>query len=178
MLKSFIRQARLRLWMSRNDNPETICEINRYLDTDFPTKDYAHSKIVNFPIELASLLNCALGSIHAYHRRGKFVFARASTHIGNSLIGYFPQGKVASSPSYGSIQYVFSVKGDFKFAVRPHKSANVAFDPFAQYPHFPAKLYRSQMGDLEIVHVDWVIGHFARWKYINDLVVILPLSRD
>ena len=50
--------------------------------------------------------------------------------------------------------------------------------PFKAYPHFPAKLYSSGIQDtLEVVHIDWVLCHFARWQMSSDHVVILSLSR-
>ena len=51
-------------------------------------------------------------------------------------------------------------------------------DPFEPYIHFPAKLYSSGMGDaLEIVEVDWIMCHFARWQMSSEHVVVLSLSR-
>ena len=51
-------------------------------------------------------------------------------------------------------------------------------DPFKPYPHFPAKLYSSSIHDtLEVVHVDWVLCHFAQWQMSSDHVVILSLSQ-
>ncbi|KAG6376550.1 hypothetical protein JVT61DRAFT_2546 [Boletus reticuloceps] len=52
-------------------------------------------------------------------------------------------------------------------------------DPFSLYPHFPAKLYSSAMLDsLEIIHLAWIVGHFARWAIVDDRVVVLSLCRD
>ena len=178
MLESFIQRARLRLWMSREDSPETIRESKKLLDKDFPMKDYKFSKIVAFPPDLVSLVKYSEGSLHAYHRVEKVVYARSSTHIGDSLISYYPRGQAASLPMYGSIQYIYSIEGEVRFAVRRHKPASVSFDPFARFPYFPAKLYQSRMDELEIVGIDGVIGHFARWQFTDDLVVVLPLLRD
>jgi hypothetical protein len=51
-------------------------------------------------------------------------------------------------------------------------------DPFQLYPHFPAKLYSSQLDTkLESIKVDWVVTHFARWTPSPDLAVVLSLSR-
>jgi len=66
-------------------------------------------------------------------------------------------------PVYGSIEYIFTINDELKFAARSHQTVSVPFDPFELYPHFPAKLYSSNKADLEIVHVDWVLGHFASW---------------
>jgi len=108
---------------------------------------------------------------------GKIVYSRASTHIGNSLIVYYSGGQASSMPVYGSIEYIFTINDELKFAARPYQAAAVTFDPFALYPHFPAKLNSTSKAGLEIVHVDWVLGHFARWAYTSELVVVLPLLR-
>jgi len=52
-----------------------------------------------------------------------------------------------SLPVYGSIELIFSIDGAVKPAARCHKPATVSFDPFAIYPHFPAKLYSSDKAD-------------------------------
>jgi len=178
MLESFIRQGRLHRWMSRDDCPESIRECSKNLDKQSRRADYSSSPSVAFPRDLASLIRCKRGSLHAYHRVGEIMFSRSSTHTGNSLIGYYPQGEATSPPVYGSIQYIFSIDGKVRFAARRHLPATVTFDRFVLYPHFPAKLFSSKMGGLEIVHLDWVIGHFARWRFNSDLVVALPLQHD
>src|SRR5215470_16304341 len=49
-------------------------------------------------------------------------------------------------------------------------------DPFRHYPHFPAKLYSSALSShLEVVQVDWVTVHFARWQFSQSSAVVLPL---
>ena len=51
-------------------------------------------------------------------------------------------------------------------------------DPFCCYPYFKAKMYSSKMcADLEIVHVDWVMSHYARWEVTPEHAVVLNLSR-
>ena len=51
-------------------------------------------------------------------------------------------------------------------------------DPFSCYPYFKAKMYSSKMGvDLEVVHVDWIVSHYAWWEVTQEHVVVLNLSR-
>lgn len=51
-------------------------------------------------------------------------------------------------------------------------------DPFAAFPHFPVKLYSSNIEEkLESIQVAWVTGHYARWPLLKEFVVVLPLSR-
>ena len=49
-------------------------------------------------------------------------------------------------------------------------------DPFAAYPHFPARMYLSTLEvKLEHVKISWVVSHYARWT-VSDAVVVLSLS--
>ncbi|KAF8578139.1 hypothetical protein K439DRAFT_1362875, partial [Ramaria rubella] len=66
------------------------------------------------------------------------------------------------------------------FVVHHHNPAvSGIVDPFAPYPHFPAKLYSSQLAEhLEIEQVQWVLCHFAQWSISSEIVVILNLTRD
>ena len=169
--------------MRREDSAETIRFCRNYLDakpeTGFVDSDFLPSSIKSLPADLATLVNCAKGHLYAHHRRDKkLVYSRLSTHIGNSLIVYYPKGDASSSPVYGSIQYIFSVDKEVRFAVHCHRPAVVSFDPFALYPHFPAKLCSSTMTELVVVDIDWVITHFVRWPFTGDYVVVLPLYRD
>ncbi|KAG2071043.1 hypothetical protein BDR04DRAFT_954513, partial [Suillus decipiens] len=84
-----------------------------------------------------------------------------------------------SSPVPDSIQYIYAKPtGELIFAVHkllPHHDQTI--NPFAMYPHFPAKMYLSNFSSqLENVKVSWVFGHFAQWKVSSDTIVILSLS--
>jgi hypothetical protein len=96
------------------------------------------------------------------------------------LIHFYAGGGTASGPIPGSIKYIFKTQGGpFAFAVqRQLPISDGTIDPFEHYPHFPAKLYASQLGDtLEIVKVDWVMSHFVRWDMSRDHAIVLSLSR-
>ena len=65
------------------------------------------------------------------------------------------------------------------FAVQRHLDMQAGtIDPFAPYPNFPAELYSTSLDDnLEIVQVDWVTSHFARWQISACHVVAVSLSK-
>ncbi|KAF8592256.1 hypothetical protein K439DRAFT_1324962, partial [Ramaria rubella] len=100
------------------------------------------------------------------------VYSRASTHLGNSLILFYVAGKTMP----GCVQYIVLLEGQITFVVCCHNLAvSGIVDPFAPYPHFPAKLYSSQLAE----HLDIVqVGHFARWSISSENVVILNLTHD
>ena len=50
-------------------------------------------------------------------------------------------------------------------------------DSFSKYPHFSAKLYSCLLSlELEIVHPDWVLSHYAQWAIDKVDTVVLLLS--
>ena len=58
------------------------------------------------------------------------------------------------------------------------KAPQGVLDPFEPYPHFAAKLSSSRLSEeLEVVQVDWVLCHFARWQISLEHVVVLSLSQ-
>ncbi|KIN97523.1 hypothetical protein M404DRAFT_114097, partial [Pisolithus tinctorius Marx 270] len=106
------------------------------------------------------------------------VYSRFSTHDGNSLILFYPKGDYKCSPVPGTIKYIYGRDGVFVFAVLrysllPHATES---DPFAAYPHFPAKSYSSALSNhLETVESSWVVSHFARWAVADDRIIVLSL---
>lgn len=116
--------------------------------------------------------------LRARHRFNGVIYARASTHLGNSLVLFYPQGDPDSAPIPGSIKEIYSIGGKTSFAVcRYHKPALMDTDPFSQWPEFPAQIW-STKGDnqlLERVDVLWVHSHFAQLSISNENVVVLDL---
>ncbi|KIM53380.1 hypothetical protein SCLCIDRAFT_35858, partial [Scleroderma citrinum Foug A] len=100
-----------------------------------------------------------------------------STHQGNSLIMFYPGGRQSSPPIPGCIKYIFKDNGRILLGVQHQLPAGAdAINPFQHYPYFPAHLYSAQMGeDLEVVHLEWVMCHYARWHLSEKYDVILPL---
>ena len=83
-------------------------------------------------------------------------------------------------PVPGLIKYIFQDKGTVFLAVQrqiPLPSGVV--DPFRFYPFFPAKLYSSGLlRSLELVELEWLAGHCARWEMPSGHSVILSLTND
>ena len=113
---------------------ENIFNRHRSMDSTSDNFGRSTSPIISFPREFASLNKCRRGLLHADHRIGKVVYSRSSTHVGNRLIVYYLQKDANSLPVYGSIEYIFSINGDVKFAARHHKPASVSLDRFALTP--------------------------------------------
>ena len=130
------------------------------------------------PPDLRSLLVHSHVKTRARLKHNGVVFARSSTHFGNSLILFYPNGDTTVAVA-GSIKYIIDHDGRFTFAIHrympiPHN----LLDPFRFYPHFPAKLYSAALSqDLELVELHWVLSHCARWQLSPHSAVILNLSR-
>jgi hypothetical protein len=201
MLHSFIKVTKLRCWLSRPDCPPVIQECKVLFDSMYSPKsttsleeELAEDPLddsvqpppsaiaVAVPEDLYMLIKQRKAIVRARLKFNGVIYSRASTHVGNSQVLFYPCGDRLSSPVPGSIQHIYAVPtGELVFAVHRHLALNRpdrAIDPFAMYPDFPAKLYSSSLSShLENVKVSWVISHFVRWEISSNHVVILSLSR-
>ena len=197
MLHSYLKGAKLRSWLSRPDCPTAIHECKTLLDQAYRYPDsnpyVTHDSLVNStdlpnavkaPHELQGLVGLQRVVLRTYVKdKTGIVYSRASTHLGNSLVLFYPKGNHSSNPTPGSIKYIYGEEESFIFAVqRQCLLVPVGFgansDPFAIYPHFPARLYSSALQEtLECVKFSWVVGHYVQWAVSREHVVILNLSQ-
>ncbi|KAJ7642971.1 hypothetical protein DFH06DRAFT_999285 [Mycena polygramma] len=169
LTRSFLRGATLRRWLRRSDCPEIIKQFKAIFDRAFGQR----SEVVGTSPPLAKD-----GDRAEYMFNGTN-FSRASTHLGNSLVLYYPSA-AASTPVAGSIERILSRGQETSFSIRrqallpPGKS-----DPFARYfPYFPAQTYSSKMQDItDTVQPSMVLSHYARYEF-KDRAVVLDLSRS
>jgi hypothetical protein len=202
MLRSFFRAANLRRWLGRPDCPPAIRECKKLFDKWYGPSttgendchslsgdgvfvqcltpdDEENSKGVPTPPDLRHLVSRSHINLRARLKHNGIVYARSSTHLGNSLVQFYVHGNVNSSLVCGCIKYIFDLDGKMVFAVQRQISAPIGtVDPFDQYPHYPAALYSLRLAErLEIVEVGWVMCHYARWQYSSELAVVLSLFR-
>jgi hypothetical protein len=202
MLYSFIKTSKLRCWLSRPDCPPAIQECKILFDkmsapksatslreelAEDPLDDSVQASpsasAVAVPEDLYALIKRRTAILCARLKFNGLIYSRASTHVGNSQVFFYPRGDRLSSPVPGSIRHIYATPaGELTFAVQklvPLDRHAQTVDPFAIYPHFPAKMYSSSFSThLENVKVSWVVGHFARWAVSSNTVVVLSLSRD
>ncbi|KIM54095.1 hypothetical protein SCLCIDRAFT_41173, partial [Scleroderma citrinum Foug A] len=90
------------------------------------------------------------------------VYSQCSTHLGNSLILFYPNRNWTSPAVPGCIIYIYEHEGSLHFAVwRQGVLAPNTPDPFAAYPHFLARMYLSTLKvKLEHVKISWVVSHY------------------
>jgi len=188
LLNVWIQASQLKRYLSRPDAPPAIKECKALFDkanlVDEPFEPSVDSENgernqVPVPAELRSIIPDRNVVLHARYKSQGVVYTRFSTHLGNSLIYYHSKGDRTSDAVPGSIQHILERGKRIIFSVQRHlpKHPHI-FDPFSPYPNFPAKLYSCQMSaSLEIVELDWVVSHFARWQIFSDHVAIVSLSK-
>ncbi|KAG2069475.1 hypothetical protein BDR04DRAFT_1128869 [Suillus decipiens] len=111
------------------------------------------------------------------------IYSRASMHMGNSQILFYPSGDRSLTPVPTRIKYIYgTLTGEMLFAVQRHLPLDIhnhTINPFLMYPGFPAKLYSTNFqSHLEKVKMGWVVSHFAQWAVSDRHAVILSLSHD
>ena len=197
MFHSYVKGAKLRAWISRPDCPAAIRECKVLLDRAYRSQNASEktnvdgiilpnladsSYAVALPDDLRQLIGQGTAILRANikHSSG-VIYSRSSTHLGNSLILFYPRGDFSLSPVPGSIKYIYRDGESFLLAVqrqRPLSGNLKVVDSFSAYPHFPAKVYSSDLEDmLEIVKCSWVSSHYARWALSRNAVVVLSLSK-
>jgi hypothetical protein len=144
----------------------------------FPASEIPPFLPTQMPSDLLSMLKGQKATMLARFKHRGIFFTRVTTHIGNSLIEFYPNGNRTADPTPGCIQYIFTQGQMTAFAVFRQLPAQLGtVDPYQHYPFIPAKLYSSNLSDhLEIVRLDWVVGHVARCRFSPHNVVILSLS--
>jgi hypothetical protein len=188
LMRTVLRAGNLKRWLASPQCPEILRQCKALFDcafvipdnSDDEGEDPAVAPLVTTPADLRLLVNTDKVALQARFRHKGVMYTRSATHMGNSLIQFYPGGSTVSPALPGSIEYIFRTPdGPVSFAVRRQLPLSEGtLDPFRHYPHFPAKLYSSSLaGTLELVRADWVMAHFARYQSSNLHAVVLSLSR-
>ena len=192
MLRTFIRASKLKRWLWRDDCPQAIKECKKLFDKCYPRKASEDTKpeaefsvkispARDIPSDLRPLIGKRQVGLQARLRHQGIVYTRASTHLGNSLVLFYPRGDTSSPPVPGSIKYIFSHNSVVALAVQrqtPLLPSEGVEDPFSRYPHFPARLYKNTMEEkLEEARPEWIMCHYARYSVSSLHAVVLNVSK-
>lgn len=191
MLASFTRIGKLKRWIARPDCPIFLKECNALFNkafgnglagslSDIDEPIAAESAFETTPIHLQKLITHHRIAFRARYTFDNVIFSRVSTHVGNSLILYHPDGDVTKPAVPASIKYIIAKhKKDVVYAVNAQLPApHGTVDPYRFYPDFLAKVYSTELSpELHIIQPDWVTSHYARWSIDEDRAVVLALSR-
>jgi hypothetical protein len=166
LLKSHMRGANLRRWLRRPGCPEVIRQFKRLFDKAF----YNNQRMEN---------ETTRSSNAAHYVTNDVVFSRSSSHVGNSIVFYYPSPS-SSTPIAGSIQSIDSSRDQVFFSIKRQAPLPPGkHDPFCRFPLFPAVTYSSQMDDSpeDLVPAESVVSHAARYSFSSDRAVLVNLSR-
>ncbi|KAJ4489571.1 hypothetical protein C8J55DRAFT_421994 [Lentinula edodes] len=135
---------------------------------------------VKLPLKLAKRVGNLQPRCYSQIPAAKGFYSIPSRVVGNSYVCYHQTKDVQKPWVAGQIQYIFEDEGEIKLAIRPSKPFTGHRDPFAQFVDqgFDCRAVSSQFLDCyDIVTVDFIVGHTARWEIEADLVVVLSLGR-
>lgn len=190
LLRSYIKAAKLKYWLNRPSCPPVFREVKWLFDKFVSPSINANpsdgcqghpmaSTIKEvIPEDLRQLIQLRRAVLHARTFHEGSIYTRDSTHVGNSLILYYPDGLRNVQPIPGTIKYIFETERGVCFAMQHHLPSDSHSDPFRHYPHFPARLFSSALTQhLTIVMPEWVVSHFARWNFSAQHIVVVSLSR-
>ncbi|KAJ4492192.1 hypothetical protein C8J55DRAFT_556633 [Lentinula edodes] len=138
------------------------------------------SGLVQLPLKLAKQTGNIQPRCYSQIPEIKGFYSIPSLVIGNSYVCYYQTKGVQESWLAGQIQYIFEHEGKTNLAIKPSKPCPRDCDPFAQLLDrgFDCRTVSSQFFDrYDVVTVDAVVGHTARWKIHADCVVVLSLKR-
>ncbi|KAI0634151.1 hypothetical protein C8Q77DRAFT_1173032 [Trametes polyzona] len=130
LLRTFVQASKLRRWLGRGDCPAVLQEVKRmfhkaystanfskapqYEDLDFEADTSRPSRrYQTLPSDLLPLLSSteiAGTTLLARYKHCGTIFARTSTHVGNSLIHYYPRAG-ATLPEFAVIRYIYASNG-------------------------------------------------------------------
>ncbi len=186
MFSAFSRSAKLKQWIARPDCPAFLKECKHYFDKAFSTLPEDSNRIGDstFSAILAELWDIIPAGLKVAvcvrHLHNGIIFSHSKTHVGNSLIMYYPNGNRSNPPIPAEIEnIVVGMDQRYTYVVCHQLPAPPGtVDPFASYLHFPVKIFSSKISNvLEAVSPDWVMTHYARWKLDDDRVIVLDLLR-
>jgi hypothetical protein len=172
-VRSFTIGGNLRRWLRKPGCPPVLQELKRLFNKAFPP--------LTTPFEeddssMTSRQNVAYYTVTSPF--GKFVYSPSSTHEGNSVILYCDPHNSARLVA-GEINKIDLIKGRPRFTIQRHAPlATTVYDPFLKYPDFHARCYSpSFLSTSDVVGLDMILSHGARFRLDDNRSVILNLSR-
>jgi len=153
LLQSFLRAANLKRWLAKPDCPAVIKECKALFDKIYapkvPDSDVGDSSlqddvadtehVTGSDATLDALLQNAKGKVatRARLRHNGIIYSTSITHLGNSLVQFYPNGDTALSPVPGCIKHIFSERNRLYLAIQRQLPLDSPIpDPFALYLNF------------------------------------------
>jgi hypothetical protein len=111
-------------------------------------------------------------------RYGGIIYARSSTHQGNSQIMFYAHGDSRELPKPGVIEKIScKAREPAQLHVRPFlPPANLCRDPFALWPLLRAQMWSQKLGPSMIVELEWIHSQLISCELEDDRQAIIPVS--
>ncbi|KAJ3751431.1 hypothetical protein DFH05DRAFT_1385772 [Lentinula detonsa] len=173
LIQSVTRTANIRRWLRRPDCPEAVKQLKSLFDKCFVPANATKADTGLRPMK---------GSQRAYAKWDNANYSPSKTHAGNATILYRPSPD--SGPLGGEIQEIRNIQSASGFTVEVHvrpfeKLSKSLYDPFLRHPHLLAKSYSSTLRQkADVISLDNIVAHAARFDYSNARTVLVNLSRD
>jgi len=175
IVKTMARTANIRHWLRRPDCPNAIRVLKDLFDKCFVP--------VSRPDTLNEFVECK-GTHRAYVAYDGGNLSPFKTHPGNSTIIYRPSP--SKPPVAGQIQSIENLHNHdgqntgVRLHVQRHNPLSKGlYDPFLQFSHFNAKTYSTTLRAAEdIIGLDNIVAHAARYDYSHGWSVMVSLSRQ
>ena len=123
MAMSFLQGARLRQWIDRPDCPELLKECKILYDRAFgdgvgESDSPADSAYMSTPAILRRFVKSHRVAFRARYSVNQIIYNRSSTHVGNSLVMFYPKGDKSQEPVPGCIEHImFEPNGEVTFTI-------------------------------------------------------------
>ncbi|KIK53088.1 hypothetical protein GYMLUDRAFT_110058, partial [Collybiopsis luxurians FD-317 M1] len=174
IVRTVARTANLCSWLRRRDCPEAIHQLKVLFNKCFVPAN-APNTCDNFVKQK--------GPQRAYVKHNGVNLSPCDTHAGNAIIIYRPSA--SEPPVAGQIQRIENIhmpdgkNNDVCLHVRRYNSiSKTLYDPFLRYPHLLAKSYSSSLNSkVDVIDLDDVVAHAARYDYSHGQSVLVNLSR-
>ena len=147
---TFLKATKLKHWLVRPDCPEFLKECKIVFDKAFgstwtksDSEIIAKSAFCPVPDALKGIISERWVALRARHKFDGTFFCHSSTHVGNSLVLFYPGNNRLETPVPGSTEYIVAKpNNDIVYVVRQQLPAPPgALDLFRFYLHFSAKIY-------------------------------------
>lgn len=164
------RTGNIRRWLRRPDCPEAVRQLKVLFDKCFIPANAVNEDDTLRPMK---------GPHRAYVKWDGVNYSPSSTHAGNATIVYRPSP--TGRPLGGQIQQIKNINSDsVQLHVRPFEPlSKMLYDPFLRYPHLLATTYSSQLQErVDVISLDDIVAHAARFDYSHNRTVLVNLSRD
>ncbi|KAE9383260.1 hypothetical protein BT96DRAFT_844312 [Gymnopus androsaceus JB14] len=173
IIKSVTCTANMRHWLHRPDCPEAVWQLKIMFNKCFVPANAVKPENGLRPMK---------GPRRAYARWDAANFSAAKTHPGNATIIYQPTP--CEKPIAGQIQDIRNITTPSGFTVELHirpfeHLPKLLYDPFSHYPHLSATSYSSTLREKkDIIRLEDIVAHAARFDYSYHRTVLVNLSRD